>query len=114
MAEPPARLTVTRPGPGTLSDNYAMTVSLDGEVVGRLLAGRTVDLEVAPGAHRLRIHNTLVWKTLELQCAPGEHVRLVAENRAGMMTTIMAVIGTGWFYLDVRKECDRRRGPHDT
>jgi len=99
-----ARLTISRPGPGTLSDNYAMTVSLDGEVAGRLLAGRTLDLDVTPGTHRLRINNTLVWRTLDVQLAPGEHARYVAENRAGLMTTIMAVIGTGWFYLDVRKD----------
>lgn len=104
MSASPAQITVFRPGPGTLSDNYPITISLDGEIVARLMAGRSTTLELAPGHHRLRAHNTLMWKTVEFEVEPGEHVRFVASNRSGALTTIMAIIGTGWFYVDLTQE----------
>jgi hypothetical protein len=106
MSTAPAHLTVSRPGPGTLSDNYLMSISLDGEVIARLGGGRSVTREIAPGRHSLRANNTLMWRTVEFDAAPGEHVRFVASNRSGLMTTIMAMIGTGWFYVDVDRETD--------
>lgn len=106
MSTPSAHVTVSRPGPGTLSDNYLMSISLDGDAIARLGAGRSVTREIPPGRHRVRVNNTLVWKTVEFDAAPGEHVRFVASNRTGLMTTVMAMIGTGWFYLDV----DRGQG----
>jgi hypothetical protein len=42
--------------------------------------------------------------TVEFDAAPGEHVRFVSSNRSGLMTTIMAMIGTGWFYVDLTQE----------
>ena len=104
MSAQRARLTVSRPGPGTLSDNYPMTISLDGEVIARLMAGRSVTREIAPGPHRLRANNTLMWKTVEFDAAAGEEVRYVAANRSGAMTTVMAIVGTGWFYVDLTRE----------
>lgn len=104
MSDAPARLTVSRPGPGTLSDNYPMTISLDGEVIARLMAGRSVTRELPPGTHRLRANNTLMWKTVDLTVPPGGHLHYVAANRSGWLTTIMAIIGTGWFYVELRED----------
>ncbi len=104
MSATTARLTVSRPGPGTLSDNYPISLSLDGETVARLRAGRSATIDVTPGHHTLRANNTLMWKTIGFDVAPGEHVRFVASNRSGVMTTIMAIIGTGWFYVDLTRE----------
>ena len=104
MSTAHAHLTVSRPGPGTLSDNYPITMSLDGEPIARLMAGRSATREIEPGHHRLRANNTLMWKTVEFDVAPGEHVRFVASNRSGSLTTIMAIIGTGWFYVDLTQE----------
>lgn len=108
MSTAPAHLTLSRPGPGTLSDNYPITLSLDGEPIARLMAGRTVTREIAPGTHRLRANNTLMWKTVEFEVASGDHLRFVASNRAGFWTTIMAIIGTGWFYVDLTRQDDER------
>lgn len=99
-----AHLTVTRPGPGTLSDNYPVTVSLDGEPIARLMAGRAVTREITAGRHRLRANNTLMWKTVEFDAATGDDVHFVASNRAGALTTVMAIIGTGWFYMDLVRQ----------
>jgi hypothetical protein len=98
------RLTVRREGPGTLSDNYPITVSLDGEKVARLMPGRTVTVDLTAGAHRIRACNTALWKTVAFHARPGEHVRFVVSNRAGPGTVIGAIIGTGWFYPTVVRE----------
>ncbi len=99
-----AQLTVSRPGPGHISDNYPITVSLDDEKIGRLSAGKTVTVELAAGTHRLRAFNTLMWKTLTFEVAPGEHARYVVSNRAGWGTTLGAIVGTGWFYPTIDRE----------
>jgi hypothetical protein len=111
MSATTAQLTVSRPGPGTLSDNYPITLSLDGEPMARLMAGRAATCELPPGRHRLRANNTLMWKTVEFDVEPGGHVRFVASNRSGAWTTIMAVIGTGWFYLDLTRDAAPAAAP---
>jgi hypothetical protein len=107
MPNAPSQLTVTRPGPGTWSDNYGMSVSLDGEVIARLAAGRSVTREIPPGPHRLRVNNTLMWKTIEFDAEPGARIHYVASNRPGWLTTILAMVGTSWFYLDVDRVDDK-------
>jgi len=52
----------------------------DGSAVS-LLFGDTLTVEVAPGPHTLRIHNTLVWKTARFEVAPGAHVHFTVWNR---------------------------------
>jgi hypothetical protein len=99
-----ARLTVRRPGPGNLSDNYPITVSLDGAKLASLMPGRSVTLDMAAGSHRLRAFNTLMWKTVAFEVAHGDHVAFVVSNRAGPGSTIGAIIGTGWFYPTVDRE----------
>lgn len=99
-----ARLTVRRPGPGNLSDNYPITVSLDGAKLASLMPGRSVTIDLTAGSHRVRAFNTLLWKTVPFDVAEGDHVVYVVSNRAGPGTTIGAIIGTGWFYPTVDRE----------
>ena len=44
-----------------------LVVSIDGKNAGTLLFGESITQDVEPGPHRLRVHNTLVWKTVELE-----------------------------------------------
>jgi hypothetical protein len=75
-------------------------VALDGESIGILRHGEAVSRHVAPGRHRIRAHNTLIWKTIEFDLQPGEHVRFRAINRAGWGTySVLAWIGAGPIYL---------------
>ena len=75
-------------------------VALDGRSLAILRHGETVTKEVEPGHHRIRAHNTLIWKTIEFNVEPGEHVRFAAINKAGWGTySVLAWIGAGPIYL---------------
>ena len=82
-----------------------LVVSVDGRNAGTLLYGESVAVEVEPGSHRLRVHNTLVWKTVQFEAAPGEHVRFSAVNRAGFGTyTMIGLLGAGPLYVTITRE----------
>jgi hypothetical protein len=100
-----ARVTVRRPATLDIGIRQIF-VSLDDEKIAILEAGQEVSREVAPGPHRLRVHNTLIWKTIDFTVAVGEHVSFVAINRAGFGTySILAfLIGGNLIYLTVERE----------
>jgi hypothetical protein len=99
----PARVTVTRDAPDDVRIRQ-LVVSIDGERAATLLFGESVTRELAPGAHRLRVHNTLVWKTVDFELGEGEHPRFTAVNRAGFGTyTMVGLLGAGPLYVTVRR-----------
>jgi hypothetical protein len=68
------------------------------------LFGESLQRDVAPGQHRLRVSNTLVWKNLAFEVRPGEQVRFEAINRAGRFTyPILVLLGAAPLYLTVRR-----------
>ena len=81
-------------------------VSLDNEPLGMLKAGQAVTREVPPGAHRLRVHNTLFWRTQEFRVQVGEHASFMAINRAGWGTysIVALLIGGMMIYLTLERE----------
>jgi hypothetical protein len=100
----PARITVTRNSPDDVKIRQ-VAVSIDGKTTATLLYGESVTREVEPGPHRLRVHNTLVWKTVDVVLSPGEHARFTAVNRAGFGTYWMVgLLGAGPLYLTVRRD----------
>jgi len=100
----PARLTVARTSPDDVAQRQ-IVLTLDGEPLATLLYGESVTREIPPGAHRLRAHNTLVWKTVEFDAAPDEHVRFSAVNRAGFGTmALVALLGVGPLYVTLDRE----------
>lgn len=81
-------------------------VSVDGKDVAVLVYGQTATVELEPGPHRMRIHNTLVWKTIPFDAAPGEQIRYDIINRAGFGTVaLVATLGVGPIYLTVTRGC---------
>jgi hypothetical protein len=98
-----ARITVTRTDSRDVRDRQVI-VSVDGERLATLLYGDDVSREVAPGAHRLRAHNTLFWKTLDVDLKPGEHARFSVVNRAGFGTYLFAgLFGVGPLYMTLER-----------
>jgi hypothetical protein len=96
-------LTVERAVPADVQVRQ-IVVTLDGEPFGTLLFGERLTREIAAGPHRLRAHNTLVWKTVEFDAAPGEHVRYVAVNRAGPGSmALVALLGVGPLYVTLER-----------
>ncbi len=99
MPDEMGRVTVTRREPDDVRDRQ-IVVSIDGEPLGTLLYGQQVSRELAPGAHRIKAHNTLFWKNIELDLEPGEHAHFVVVNRAGTGTfSLLGVLGVGPLYL---------------
>jgi hypothetical protein len=78
-----AVVTVERRDPADVGIRQ-LVVSLDGEPFATLLFGETARRPVLPGPHRLRVHNTLVWKNVTFDAALGEQICFRAVNRAGL------------------------------
>ena len=98
------QITVTRRSPKDIGQREVF-VSLDGNEFAILRHGDSVTKDVPPGAHRLRLHNTLFWKTVELDLKAGEHAAFNATNRAGWGTYgIATFLGAGPIYLDVERD----------
>lgn len=96
-------LTVARQSPDDVGIRQVF-VSLDGKEFGVLLNGESVTKEVPPGEHRLRVHNTLVWKTIPFDLKEGEQARFLVTNRAGWGTFAMvATLGVGPIYLKIER-----------
>jgi hypothetical protein len=100
----PSRITVSRRSQEDVKQRQ-LVLSLDGRPWATLLFGETATKEIEPGAHELRIHNTLVWKTATFEAAPGEHVRYRSANRAGWGTyTMLSLLGVGPLYVSITRE----------
>ncbi len=107
---PAAHLTVQRSSPDDVRQRQ-LVVSLDGAPFATLLFGGRVTRDVSPGRHRLRIHNTLVWRTIEVEVRAGEHLRFEAVNRAGPGTmALIGLLGVGPLYVTVRRLDDPESG----
>lgn len=79
-------------------------VSVDGKEAAVLVHGQSKTIDLEPGAHAMRIHNTLVWKTIRFEAAPGESITYDIVNRAGLGTvTLVATLGVGPIYLTVTR-----------
>jgi hypothetical protein len=69
-----------------------------------LAFGESVTIEVLPGRHRLRVHNTLFWKTIDFAIEPAERLEFQVINTARWWTYGMAgVLGSAPLFLTVRK-----------
>lgn len=99
----PATITITRTSESDFQSRQ-LVVSLDGRHLATLLWGDSVTCPLEPGAHRLRVHNTLVWKTVEFTLRPGEQAFFEAVNRTGPGTIFMTVcLGVGPLYVSVTR-----------
>ena len=103
----PARLTVTRSSEDDVGQRQ-IVLTLDGQPLATLLFGQSLTREIPAGSHRLRAHNTLVWKTLEFDAAPDEHVRFSTVNRAGFGSmALVGLLGVGPLYVTLERVPDR-------
>ena len=98
-----ARLTLARTSPNDVGIRQVF-VSVDGKDVAVLMHGQTVAVDVEPGPHKMRVHNTLVWKNVQFDAAAGEEIRYDIINRAGFGTmALVATLGVGPIYLTVNR-----------
>ncbi len=100
---PEARLLVTRSSERDVK-NRQVFVSLDGNSIGDILFGEKLDKALAPGRHRLRVHNTLFWKTIDFEAAPGETVHFETVNYSGKgFLHFVLIIGVAPLFLAVER-----------
>lgn len=79
-------------------------VRVDDGPTATLMFGERVTLEVGPGAHVLRVNNTLFWKRVPFTLEAGEHLEYAVVNRAGRFTlSFLAVMGVAPLYLTVER-----------
>jgi hypothetical protein len=98
-----ARVSVSRNLPEDVRQRQVY-VSFDGQAWATLLFGQSATREVAPGTHRIRANNTLVWKTVAFEVGPGEHVQFDIANRPGRLSlSVLALLGVGPLFLTIRK-----------
>ena len=99
------RLTVRRQSQADIGLRQ-IYVSLDEARIAVLCAGQEVTRELAPGPHRLRVHNTLFWRTCDFTVTVGEHVSFTTVNRKGPGTySILAYfLGTNPIYLSLERD----------
>jgi hypothetical protein len=99
----PTAVTVTRTSEEDFKSRQVV-VTLDGRHLRDLLWGDSVTIEVAPGAHRLRVHNTLVWKNVSFVVAPGEQAFFEIVNRPTAGTyLLLPIFGIGPLALTVKR-----------
>lgn len=94
-----ATITITRQATDDVRVRQ-IYISIDGRSAAELLFGETFTTTVPPGSHRLRAHNTLVWKTVDCDLGAGEHARFEVVNRPGFGTyAMLSLLGSGPIYL---------------
>ena len=99
----PASVTITRTSESDFKSRQ-LVVHIDGQRIAELLWGDSVTHELEPGPHRIRVHNTLVWKSIAFVLAPGEQVFFEAINRTGPGSFVMLVaLGVGPLYVTLRR-----------
>jgi hypothetical protein len=98
------RVTVSRTDPSDVGQRQVI-VSIDDGPVTKLSFGETVTLDVAPGAHRLKANNTLVWKKIAFDAAPGTHVEFSVANRSSRFTLgFLALMGVAPLRMTVERK----------
>jgi hypothetical protein len=101
---PTARVTVTRNSPDDAQERQVV-VAIDGRKVATLMYGDAITAEVEPGPHKLRVHNTLVWKTRSFSLDAGADARFTVVNRPGGSTNgLLTILGARPLYLTLIEE----------
>ncbi|HEX8070421.1 MAG TPA: hypothetical protein VF546_10750 [Pyrinomonadaceae bacterium] len=100
---PVSQLRVSHPVAGNIMGR-GLKLWLDDEELTPLKAGQALTVEIEPGAHRLRAHNTYHARTVEFVAAPGEQVHYRINNRVGFFGWFMlTVLGGGPMHLAIER-----------
>lgn len=99
-------VTISRNHPDDVRERQVYA-RLDGHV-SILLFGDGITAEIAPGAHHLRVHNTLFWKNIRFTVEPGEHLEFIVANTARWWTWgVAGVLGAAPLFLEVERRSVR-------
>jgi hypothetical protein len=77
-------------------------VRIDGKRRLAMVFGDAVEIEVHPGLHHFRVHNTLFWKHVRIGIEPGERLVCRIVNSARWWTAgVVGVLGAAPLSLSV-------------
>jgi hypothetical protein len=94
-------VTISREHPSDVGERQVVA-RLDGGQSCTLVFGESRTIEVQPGAHHLRVHNTLFWKNVRFAVEPGEHIEFVVINQSRWWTWgVAGVLGSAPLFLHV-------------
>lgn len=100
---PTCTLIVARDAASDARDREVV-VALDGVRIATLMFGETLTRAIPAGKHRLRLHNTLVWKTAEFELEAGETAAFTVSSRPGRGTLgLLSILGARPLYLDLTR-----------
>lgn len=96
-----ARVTIFRNSPED-TQTRQIIVYLDGENQGELMYGDSMTLDVAPGAHVLRVDNTWNRKDLTIEVRPGEDLQFATKSSAGKFAWfLLGFLGAGPIHVSI-------------
>ncbi len=96
-------VTISRQHPEDARQRQVLA-RLDSGPTATLMFGGSVTHDVQPGAHVLRVNNTLFWKTVRFTVEPGERLEFVVVNRASRITFgFLAGLGLAPLYMTIEK-----------
>ena len=99
----PARITLTRTHKKDIQQRQVI-VNIDEGEKHTLMFGESVTLDVPPGEHVLKAHNTLVRKSLPFTVAEGDQVTFTLINHPGRFTLgFLALIGVAPLFLTIEE-----------
>ena len=98
-----ARLTLHRTHDDDIRQRQVIA-RVDGGAPATLMFGESFSIDLEAGAHRIKLHNTLVRKTVDFTAAPGEHVEFDVVNKPGRLTLgFLSLLGVAPLFLEIRK-----------
>jgi len=107
MAHTGARVTISRTHDDDVRQRQVI-VRIDDGPKSTLMFGDSVTIEVSPGTHQLRVHNTLVRKTETFTAEPGLWLEFVVINHPGRLTLgFLALVGAAPLFLRLERKPDR-------
>ena len=93
-------ITVTRTSEKDVQHRQII-MSIDGETIATLMYGQSVTKAIAPGPHRIKAYNTLVWKTIDFELKEGEQATFSVVNVPGKWSfSLLALLGAGPLYVE--------------
>jgi hypothetical protein len=99
-----ARVTLTRTHKKDVGQRQVVVTIDEGEKK-TLMFGDTVALDIAPGDHVLKAHNTLVRKSVPFRLSAGEQVTFTLINHPGRFTLgFLALIGVAPLFLTIEEQ----------
>ena len=96
-------VTVARTHPSDFRQRQVI-VRIDDGPPTTLLYGQQFTIELQPGAHSLRAHNTLFRKRMPFHLEPGEHLEFLIINTGRLWTySMVAILGSAPLFLRIIK-----------